>query len=323
MKDSGTWPMRHHETSNLAPVPREPAPGAPAQRASQHPRRVPQRVTSQNATFQQWQALLTNRTKRTRSSEFLVQDVRSITQAVRHGWTIRALLRDDDRPAPSSWASDLWNSVGGARFLVAPDLMRLLGEKSEGTPELLAVVEMPPDDLTRIPITRHLLLTVFDRPSSPGNIGTLIRSADAFGGSAVIVTGHAADPYDPKCVRASTGSLFAVPVMRAGSHGDVLAWVDRQRHGGLPIVVAGADERGAADIRDLDFALPMVLVVGNETTGLTTAWREFCDVLVRIPMASAAGQAHSASSLNASTAGSIMLYEAMRHRSRTPPPGRA
>ena len=287
----------------------ESAPGTPARRS----RRDPQRVTSQNATFQQWQALLTNRAKRLRSREFLVQDVRSITQAVRHGWTIRALLRDDDRDraAPSGWASDLWDTAGAARFLVAPDLMQLLGEKSAGTPELLAVVEMPPDDLARIPVAGRPLVAVFDRPSSPGNIGTLIRSADAFGASAVVVTGHAADPYDPKCVRASTGSLFAVPVIRASSHADVLAWAARQRHAGLPVLVAGADEQGAADIRDLDFARPMVLVVGNETTGLTAAWRESCDVLVRIPMA---GPARSASSLNAATAGSIMLYEAMRNR---------
>ena len=273
-------------------------------------------MTSQNATFQQWQALLTNRTKRLRCGEFLVQDVRSITQAVSHGWTIRALLHDG-REAPSGWASDLWNSVSAARFLLAPELMRLLGEKSAGTPELLAVVEMPPDDLARITVTRRLLVTVFDRPSNPGNIGTLVRSADAFGGSALVVTGHAADPYDPRCIRASTGSFFAMPVLRAGSHRDVLAWVDRHRSAGLPILVAGADERGDADIRELDFGRPMVLVIGNETAGLTAAWRDSCDVLVRIPMAGpagSAGMAGSASSLNAATAGSIMLYEAMRNR---------
>ena len=59
-----------------------------------------------------------------------------------------------------------------------------------------------------------LLVVVFDRPTTPGNVGTLIRSADAFGAAGVIITGHAADPYDPKAVRASTGSLFAVPVVR-------------------------------------------------------------------------------------------------------------
>ncbi len=265
------------------------------------------RVTSQNATFQQWQSLLTNRTKRLRLGEFLVQGVRPITQAVAHGCRVRALLHDG-RPSPSSWAAELWNSLDTARYLVAADLMQMLGEKSEGIPELLAVVEMPPDDFARIPLAPGLLVTVFDRPASPGNIGTLIRSVDAFGGSALIVTGHAADPYDPKCVRASTGSFFSVPVLRARSHREVLAWVEEQRSNGLPVLIAGTDEHGAADIRELDFGRPAVLVVGNETAGLTAAWQESCDLLVRIPMVG------SASSLNAATAGSIVLYEAMRSR---------
>ncbi|HUJ05188.1 MAG TPA: TrmH family RNA methyltransferase [Streptosporangiaceae bacterium] len=278
--------------------------------ARQLAHRGPERVTSQNSTFQQWQALLSNRRKRLRSGEFFVQSVRSITQAVEHGWTIRALLRDD-RATPSPWAADLWSRVSAARFLVSPELMGQLGEKSEGTPELLAIAEMPPDDMARIEVTPSLLVTVFDRPSSPGNIGTLIRSADAFGGSALVVTGHGADPYDPKCVRSSTGSLFALPVLRTQSHREVLEWAGRHRTAGLPILVAGLDEHGGVDVREVDFGRPLLLVVGNETVGLTAAWRESCDLLVRIPMAG------SATSLNAATAGSVALYEAMRSRRAT------
>ena len=124
----------------------------------------------------------------------------------RRGWTIRALLHDG-RPAPSTWAAELWETTpAAARFLVAPELMAELGEKLEGAPELLAVAQLPPDDLSRLgPGNQTLLVPVFDRPSSPGNIGTLIRSADAFGGTGLIVTGHGADPYDPRCVRASAG----------------------------------------------------------------------------------------------------------------------
>ena len=70
----------------------------------------------------------------------------------------------------------------------------------------------------------------------------LCRAVDAFGGTALLVTGHAADPYDPKCVRASTGSLFSVPVIRAASHREILAWVHEQRARGVPVVVIGTDE---------------------------------------------------------------------------------
>jgi TrmH family RNA methyltransferase len=270
-------------------------------------RDVPRRVTTRNASFQQWQSLLTNRAKRSRAGEFVVQGVRPISLAAEQGWKFRALLHDG-RATPSSWAARLWESTEADRFVVAPGLMQELGEKSEGTPELLAIVEMPPDDLGRIQTDRDVLVTVFDRPASPGNTGTLIRSADAFGAAGLIVTGHAADPYDPRCIRASTGSIFSMPVVRADSHREVLAWADRLRAGGLPVLVAGTDEDGQTDMADVDFTGPLLLVIGNETAGLTAAWREHCDVLLRIPMVG------SASSLNAATAGSILLYEAMKRR---------
>jgi TrmH family RNA methyltransferase len=72
--------------------------------------------------------------------------------------------------------------------------------------------------------------------------------------------------------------------------------------------VAGTDEQGDVDVADFDFARPTLLVIGNETTGLSTSWRQACDTLLRIPMAGAA------TSLNAATAGSIVLYEASRRR---------
>jgi TrmH family RNA methyltransferase len=267
------------------------------------------RVSTRNARFQQWQALLTNRTKRQRAGEFLVQGVRPISLAVRHGWPVRALLYDD-RVRPSRWAADLLEQVGGERVAVDAELLAELGDRADGPPELIAVVGLPPDDPARIRVGPDLLVVVFDRPGSPGNIGTLIRSADAFGAGAVIVTGHAADPYDPKAVRASTGSLFAVPVVRLPGHQPVLDWVDGLRAGGTSPRLVGTDERGGTPIAEADLRAATVLVIGNETTGLSGAWREACDDLLRIPMSGAA------SSLNAATAGSIALYEAARQRSR-------
>jgi TrmH family RNA methyltransferase len=266
------------------------------------------RVTRRNARFQQWQALLSNRTKRQRAGEFIVQGVRPITLAVEHGWTIRALIHDDAREL-STWATGILDRVPGAqRVAMAPDLLAELGGKTEDVPELLAVVALPPDDLTRIPSDPSFLALVFDRPTSPGNIGTLVRSADAFGAHGVIITGHAADPYDPKAVRASTGSLFAVPTVRARSHREVLHWVDDLRADGLPITVVGTDEHGAVDIADHDLAGPTLLVIGNETSGLSAGWRESCDVTVRIPITG------SASSLNAASAATVALYETARQR---------
>jgi TrmH family RNA methyltransferase len=264
-------------------------------------------VSSRNARFQQWQALLGNRNKRQRAGEFLVQGVRPITLAARFGWRFRALIHDSQRPL-SPWAQDLLRDAGAVRVPMAPDLLAELGEKDEGTPELVAVVEMPADDLGRIEAGDGFLGVVLDRPASPGNIGSVIRSADALGAHGVVVTGHAADVYDPRCVRASTGSLFALPVVRVPGHREVAAWVAAQRARGCPVVLAAADERGDKDVFDFDFTQPTLLLAGNEGAGLSAAWRDLSDVVVSIPMAGAA------SSLNVASATTAVLYEAARQR---------
>ena len=265
------------------------------------------KVSTRNASFQQWQALLTNRNKRQRAGRFLVQGVRPITLAVEHGWTVDALLYPD-RKALSGWAGEMLDRSGATPVAMAAELLAELGEKQDEPPELLAVVALPPDSLDRVPVGPRLLAVVFDRPTTPGNIGTLIRSADAFGASAVIITGHAADPYDPKAVRASTGSLFAVPVIRLDSHREVLAWTGALQAGGLPVQIVGTDEHGADDVSEYDLTGPRVLLIGNETHGLSAGWREAADAMVRIPITGAA------SSLNAASAATVVLYEAARQR---------
>src|SRR5262249_8088551 len=144
-----------------------------------------------------------------------------------------------------------------------------------------------------------------DRPTDPGNIGAVVRSADAFGASGVIVTGHAADVYDPKAVRAGTGSLFAVPVVRTPGPGPVIEWA-RAAH--LPIV--GTDETGGFLAGDYDLGAPVLIVIGNETRGMSAAWLAACDDVVRIPIGGAA------SSLNAASAATVLLYEAARQRGK-------
>ncbi len=263
-------------------------------------------MSTRNARFQQWEALLANRAKRARAGEFIVQGVRPITMAIRAGWEVRELLFDADARL-SEWARSTLDAVPATRVAVSRELMGELGDREE-PPELLAVVGLPADDLTRIPTGPGMLVVILDRPASPGNIGTLLRSADAFGATGVIIAGHAADAYDPKAVRASTGSIFSVPVVRMQSPRPVLDWISRLHSGGIRATLTGTDENGTVDVADADLSGPTAVLVGNETTGLSAAWRESCDQLVRIPMAG------TATSLNAATAGSIVLYEAARQR---------
>jgi TrmH family RNA methyltransferase len=279
----------------------------------------PLRITTRNARFQQWQALLGNRTKRQRAGEFLVHGVRPISLALAFDWPLTALLYDADRDL-STWALDvLSTAVAGdpVHAALSTELMAELGEKDEGAPQLIAVAALPADSLARLTGGRlasigSALGVVFDRPTGPGNIGTLIRSADAFGADGVVVTGHAADPYDPRSVRASAGSLFAVPVIRVPSHREVLSWRDAIPPAKRPQLVA-TDEHGDIDVADADLTGPTYVVIGNETSGLSAAWRDACDMTVRIPMTG------SASSLNAASAATVVLYEAARQRATNAP----
>ena len=265
--------------------------------------RAHHRVASRNARFQQWQTLLTNRQKRQRAGRFLVQGVRPLTLAAEQGWQIEELLVDDGRRL-SRWAEEFLRAADAEIIALPADLLAELGEKDqEAAPELLAVVAMRPDDLARVPVTGDFLGVAFDRPAQPGNLGTLIRSADAFGADGVVVTGHAADVYDPRTVRASTGSLFGTPTVRTQSHREVLDWLD-----GTGVTVVGTDEDGDTDLEDYDFCAPTLIVVGNETVGMSSGWREACDRVLSIPMRG------TASSLNAANAATVVLYEAARQR---------
>ncbi|GAB2635492.1 TrmH family RNA methyltransferase [Nocardia goodfellowii] len=269
------------------------------------------RVSTRNASVQVWQAYLTNRATRNRDSRFLIQGVRPITQAIANDWPLETLLYRLGAPDLSSWARELLDTTDVPCIGLVPELMAELGEKSTGIPEVVAVAESRQDSLDTFEPGEpgdFPIIVVFDRPNSPGNLGTLIRSADAFGASGVIVTGHGADQYDPQAVRASTGSLFAMPVLRASGAAQVVAFRDRQIQRGIPTRIVGTDEHGTHAIFDQDFTEATILVVGNETSGMSQAWLSACDDLVSIPMGG------TASSLGAPSAGAVALYEISRQR---------
>jgi TrmH family RNA methyltransferase len=160
---------------------------------------------------------------------------------------------------------------------------------------------MPEDSLDRLPAPPALALVVLDRPQNPGNLGTILRTCDAFGVHGLVITGHAVDLYDPAVLRASVGSFFAVPSVRVPSHQEVLRWLEPRRSAGLRLV--GTSARADRLLGDTDLAAPIALVFGNESDGLSRAWREACETLVGIPMSG------TASSLNITSAVAITLYQ--------------
>lgn len=264
------------------------------------------RLRSEDNRFQRAEVVKRNRTRRTRYREFLVEGVKPINRLLEHGWEVRSYWYSPDQPL-SAWARNILASSSADRHYELPvPLMAKLSDKEE-TSELIALAVMPPNDLDRIRLEVTSMVVVFDRPSSPGNLGTSIRSADALGAAGLIYSGHSADPYDPQSVRASVGSLFSLPVVHVEGPAEVGSWLASLPH--RPRVV-GCDPAGEMALDEVDLAGPLVLMAGNETQGISWAYRELCDVVARIPMSGAAD------SINVACAISIALYEASRQRLR-------
>jgi 23S rRNA (uridine2479-2'-O)-methyltransferase len=261
------------------------------------------RIHSENNDFQHVETLARNRTKRQKSHEFFVEGVRNINQAVAHSFRIKSFFTAADARL-SPWAQELiGRGVADTHFSLPPPLMARLSDKEQPS-ELVAVVGMPADDLSRITVPDSGRVVVLDRPSNPGNLGTLLRACDAFGVSGVVVSGHAVDLFDPLVVRASVGSFFAVPVVRLPSHRELLPWLEALRREPAGLRVLGTSAKATLSARDEVFSGRTVLVFGNETHGVSVGYRELCDDLLTIPMGG------TASSLNVSCAASIVLYEA-------------
>ena len=260
------------------------------------------KVSTANTAYQRVEVLLRNRTKRHRYGEFVVEGVRAINGAIANGWTIRSFAYAQGREL-SRWASSiLAASTAESHLEIAPALFQELSGKEEPS-ELIAVVAMRPDSVDRIPVRPDMVVLVIDRPASPGNLGTVIRSCDAFGASGVIVTGHGVDLYEPATIRATVGSFFSVPCVALASHNEVATWVDELRRSLPAVRVVGTSARASSPLRDFDWSGEIVLVVGNETHGLSHAYRALCDEVVTIPMQG------TVTSLNAAVATSIALYE--------------
>jgi TrmH family RNA methyltransferase len=250
-----------------------------------------------------------NRVRRQQCRELFVEGVRPLDRLLAGGWEVRSLWWSAHRPL-SRWAREVVEAAGAAEhYLLPAALMAKLSDRDDPS-EIVAVAAMPPEDPARIAWRPDLVVLALDRPSSPGNLGTLVRAADALGAHGVVVTGHAVDPYDPRAVRASVGSLFSLPVVRLPGPAQLEAWL-----AGLPERprVLGTDSEGDVDLWDAAPRAPLVVVAGNEASGLSRGMRALCDLLVRVPVEG------SADSLNVTVATAIVLYELRRGRERGQP----
>lgn len=173
------------------------------------------------------------------------------------------------------------------------------GDRSEG---LVAIVRAPSLALADLVVPAEPLIVVIEGVEKPGNVGAVLRSADGAGVDAVIAASPRTDLANPNVIRASAGTIFAVP-MAAAPTDEVRRWLVEQR---IRIVAARVD--GARDYTAVDLTGAVAIVVGSEAEGLTGAWAGDDVVTIRLPMLGVAD------SLNVSVSAAILAYEARRQR---------
>jgi len=229
---------------------------------------------------------------------------------------IRLALSSGVRPRELYYCMEL--SGPGGRDLAADaaaagaELIRLtraVFEKisyREGPDGWLAVVPAIETSLSHLDLGPAPLVVVCAGLEKPGNLGAILRTADAAGVAAVIAADPVTDWGNPNVVRASKGTVFSVPVASATTT-DVLAWIDGH---GLQVVAATPDARQL--VSEIGLTGPVVIAVGAEQTGLPGEWLARADAKVRIPMFGVAD------SLNVSTSAAIIVYEAVRQRMQAP-----
>jgi TrmH family RNA methyltransferase len=191
-------------------------------------------------------------------------------------------------------------AAGVSVHQVSDDVIEALSDAV--TPQ--GVVAIAPMHLSTLDdLTANDLVLVLDEVRDPGNAGTLVRSAVAAGAGGIVFGHGSVDPFGPKTVRSSSGTILRTKIVRDAPLVDALA---RLRDAGFSVIGSDAAADGAAD--EVDLSGRVALVVGNEARGLTAPVRDAVDLVVRIPLPG------PVESLNAAVAGSILLFECVRQR---------
>lgn len=246
---------------------------------------------------------LSQKKSRDESRTFLAEGLKLVIDALDRGWTIRTLVY-----AKAGKGKPLVEKVA-ARTVAAGGLVLEVSEKvmssitRRDNPQMVAAVfEQRWTPLKDIQPKGSETWIALDRVRDPGNLGTIIRTADAAGASGVILVGDCTDPFSMETVRATMGSMFALPLVKT-TPADFLKWkksVDAR--------LVATHLAGAVDYRTIDYkSKPVILMMGNEQSGLPDDLAQAADKLARIP------QVGMADSLNLAVATGVMLFEVRRH----------
>lgn len=247
---------------------------------------------------------------RDRENVFLAEGQKLVTDALEKGWTIRTLLHsrrllDDDHQRDRIQSLSATVRARGGDILITNDKLLTSITRRDNPQSVVAVIERRLADPSDLKFAANDCWLALDRVRDPGNLGTIIRTADALGAKGVFLVGDTTDPFALEAVRATMGSLFHVQLVRQTEE-QFIEFAKGFRSGGGKLV--GTHLKGAVDHRQIDYSAgPQMLLMGNEQQGLTDELAAACDAVVLIAMDGAAD------SLNLAVASGIMLFEARRH----------
>ncbi len=249
---------------------------------------------------------LNTRKERDRTGLFFAEGLRFVAEALAAQTPIKTIITAPKR-LNHPFAQKLLRRAAqrGVPLLeVMPDVF-LSHSRAEEPQWIGAVAAQRWEKLAQVSPAAGLCWVALDTIHSPGNLGTIIRTSDAVGAAGLILIGPDVDPYDQACVRATMGAVFSQRFVRATER-EFREW--KARHG---CVLVGTSPHAPDDYRAVEYPAPLLLWMGGERQGLSTAQQAACDRVVRIPIVG------RSDSLNVAVATGIMLYEVFRRRGET------
>lgn len=239
-----------------------------------------------------------------KNTAFFLEGPRLIESALASGSTIKQAFFTASFAAGKN-SRLLLQKLSGSNVELFEITEPLLGKLSDAdTPQgIIALASLNPVLLAELNLQQNPLIVVSDGIQDPGNLGAVIRTADAAGADAVILLPGTCDAFMPKTIRATAGSIFNLPLVYSTIQ-DLRPWLAEK---GIKLIVTTAD--AGLSLFDADLKGPSALVFGNEARGISSEIRQAADVAIRIPIQG------SAESLNVAAASAVFLYEAVRQRS--------
>ena len=257
--------------------------------------RVEQVTSAQNPKIRNLLLLQEKSRARREQGLFVVEGRRELQHCLEAGFTVRTLFICPEV------AGERW-PVGAGNLIEIPESLYRKVAYRGGTEGVIAEVEVKERRLEDLDLPENPLIIVLEAVEKPGNLGAVLRSADAARADAVVICDPLTDLWNPNLIRASLGGIFTVPTVAASSE-EAIAWL--KAHG---IRILTAQLQDSSWYYDVDMTGGTALVMGTESTGLTDLWRRAADAHIRIPMLG------RLDSLNVSVSAAILLFEAVRQR---------